>query len=221
MSGARLSVGHRLVLLGAGGHASVLLALVHATGYEVAGVCDPVLAAEGVPEWHSLPVLGGDEALGKLDPQFYSLVNGIGQLPGKDMRRRLFEHWHGKGFTFPTLVHPFSWVAEGVAMGAGVQVMAGAVIQPGCAIGDNSTINTGARLDHDCRVGAHVHIAPAATLCGQVTVADHAFIGAGATLVQGLEVGSGATIGAGVTCVRSVAPGEVLIGSPNRRLTKP
>jgi UDP-perosamine 4-acetyltransferase len=215
------SVGHRLVLLGAGGHAKVLLSLVRATGYEVAGLCDPALVAKGVREWQGLPVLGDDGALDQLDSQLYSLVNGIGQLPGKNERRRLFELWHGKGFRFPTLIHPFSWVAEGVDMGAGVQVMAGAVIQPGCTIGDNSTINTGARLDHDCCLGAHVHVAPGATLCGQVTVADQAFIGAGATLAQCLEVGAGATVGAGVTCVRSVAPGDVLIGSPNRKLAVP
>ena len=35
------------VLLGAGGHARVLLALIRAAGYAVLGICDPHLSAEG------------------------------------------------------------------------------------------------------------------------------------------------------------------------------
>lgn len=205
-----------LVLLGAGGHAKVLLGLARAAGHVVVGVCDPAFQREQGGMWSGIPVLGGDEALEAVNPQSHALVNAIGPLPGRDARRRLYERYREMGFVFPALVHPFSWVDASVDLADGVQVMAGAVIQPDCTIGANTTINTRASVDHDCRVEAHVHIAPGATLCGGVSVAHGAYIGAGATIIQGLRVGGEAIVGAGTTCVRSVEAGAVVLGASAR-----
>lgn len=199
-----------LVMLGAGGHAKVLLSLIHACELSVAGICDPQLSKNGAAFWNGVPVLGGDDALDKLDTAVYGLVNGVGQLPRQDMRQRLYERYRAKGFVFPFLVHPFSWVSEDVVLDDGVQIMAGAVLQPGSQVGNNSIINTRVSVDHDCRIGEHVHIAPGATLCGSVNIAPGSFIGAGATIIHGVSVGSRAIVGAGVTCIRSLDSGEVL-----------
>lgn len=209
-----------LVLLGAGGHAKVLLALALAAGYAVEGVCDPQLAAANVSEWRGIPVLGGDDALAGLDPQKVGLINGVGQIPKQDNRCRLYGIWREKGFEFPALIHPSAWVAVDTKLADGVQVMAGVVIQPDCAIGANTIINTRASVDHDCAVGAHVHIGPGATLCGGIQVADSVYIGAGATVIHGISIGSGAIVGAGVACVRNVKVGEVVMGAPVRRSLK-
>lgn len=205
-----------LILLGAGGHAKVLLALARAAGLTVRGVCDPALAAQGAGEWNALPVLGGDEALERIDPAAVGLVLGVGQLVGQERRAAMYARLAQKGFTFPPLVHPAAWVAPSVRIAPGVQVMAGAVVQPDCTIGENSIINTRASIDHDCRIGANVHIAPAATLCGGVMVADLAFVGSGATVIQGLSIGEGAVVGAGTTLLQDLPAGSYALGSPTR-----
>ncbi|KPF68691.1 hypothetical protein IP84_08615 [beta proteobacterium AAP99] len=205
-----------LVLLGAGGHARVLVALARAAGYPVLGVCDPALAADAVSRWEDLDVLGDDAALDRLPPDRVALVLGIGQLATGTLRERLYTGWSAKGYDFPALVHPTAWVAPDVALGDGVQVMAGAVIQPGCEIGANSIVNTRAGVDHDCHLGRNVHVAPGANLCGTVTVEDGAFIGAGATVIQGLRVGARAIVGAGVTLVRDLAPATTVVGAANQ-----
>lgn len=205
-----------LVLLGAGGHARVLAALARSAGHPVLGVCDPILAANAVSRWEDLDVLGGDRALDQLPPERVVLVLGIGQLATSTMRERLYAEWRARGYDFPVLIHPTAWIAPGVVLRDGVQVMAGAVIQPGCDIGANSIVNTRACVDHDCRIGRDVHIAPGATLCGTVTVEDGAFVGAGATVIQGLRIGARAVVGAGVTLVRDLAPTTTVIGAPNR-----
>ena len=202
-----------LIMLGAGGHAKVLLALARAAGHAVIGVCDPQLAQEGHRDWRGIPVLGGDEVLASLNPDEAGLINGIGQRAGSDQRQRFYERLADAGFSFPPLVHPFAWVDDTVTLGAGVQIMAGAILQPDSRIGENSIVNTGARIDHDCSVGAHVHIAPGATLCGGVRVGNGAFVAAGATVIQGLEIGEGAILGAGATLVRHQAPGTALVGA--------
>jgi sugar O-acyltransferase (sialic acid O-acetyltransferase NeuD family) len=205
-----------LVLLGAGGHARVLAALARAAGLLVLGVCDPALAVDAVSNWENLDVLGDDGALDRLTPDRVTLMLGVGQLVAGTLRERLYTSWRARGYYFPALVHPAAWVAPGVVLGEGVQVMAGAVIQPGCEIGENSIINTRVGVDHDCRIGRNVHVAPGATLCGTVTVEDGAFIGSGATVIQGVRIGGRAVVGAGVTMVRDLAPRETIIGAANR-----
>lgn len=205
-----------LILLGAGGHARVMAALACAAGRSVLGVCDPALAANSVARWENLNVLGDDGELDQLPPDRVALMLGVGQLAAGNLRARLYASWRARGYDFPALVHPAAWVAPGVVLGDGVQVMAGAVIQPNCEIGDNSIINTGASVDHDCRIGRDVHVAPGATLCGTVTIEDGAFIGAGATVIQGLRIGTRAVVGAGVTLVRDLAPSTTILGAANR-----
>lgn len=196
-----------LTLIGAGGHARVLQELAQASGRQFLGVCDPHLASQGETTWRGLPVLGGDEALEEIDPSSVGLVNGIGQLVGSQARRDLYERLNTAGFTFPPLVHPAAWVACSATLSEGVQVMAGAIVQPDCRVNRNVIINTRASVDHDCVIGQHVHIAPGATLCGGVQVGEGAFIGAGAVIIQGIRVGVGAVVGAGVILTRDLDAG--------------
>lgn len=205
-----------LVLLGAGGHARVLLALARAAGLAVLGVCDPRLVTDGTQRWDGVDVLGDDAALNRHPPDAVQLMLGLGQLATGSPREHLYRAWRARGYEFPVLIHPAAWVAPDAIFAAGAQVMAGAVVQPGCEIGENSILNTCASVDHDCRIGADVHIAPGATLCGAVTVGSGAFVGAGATVVQGLRIGERAVVGAGVTLVRDLAPSTTVLGAPNR-----
>lgn len=205
-----------LVLLGAGGHARVLVALARAAGHQVLGVCDPTLAGRAVSRWEDMDVLGDDGALDRLPPERVALMLGIGQLATGTLRERLYAAWRARGYDVPALVHPTAWVAPDVMLGDGVQVMAGAIIQPGSEIGENSIVNTRASVDHDCHIGCDVHVAPGATLCGAVTVEDGAFIGAGATVIQGLRVGAHAVVGAGVTLVRDLTSATTILGAANR-----
>lgn len=206
------------VLLGAGGHARVLLALARSVGVPLLGVCDPHLQVAQQSEWEGLKVLGNDEALDQYGPDKVDLVLGVGQIPKNDARVRIYAEWNKRGYLFPPLVHPSAWVAPDVELPDGVQIMAGAVLQPGCTLGQNIIINTRASIDHDCLIGSNVHIAPGAVLCGGVEVGSGTFIGAGAVLIQGLHIGHSAIVGAGVTLVRDLPSGLIITGAANRYL---
>jgi UDP-perosamine 4-acetyltransferase len=194
----------RCILMGAGGHGRVVLALARAAGMDVHSVCDPVLHAADRKAWEGLEVLGDDTAIEQLPPDRVLLLLGVGQLPQDTRREAIFSTWHKRGYRFPPLIHPHAWVAPESSLAEGIQIMAGAVVQPGCSIGENTIVNTAASVDHDCMIGPHVHIAPGATLCGAVRVADGAFIGAGAVVIQGISIGARAMIGAGTTVLRDV-----------------
>lgn len=210
----------RLIMLGAGGHASVLHALALSAGHRITGVCAPELAASGAATWRGVPVLGDDTALANMDPSGVGLINGVGQLVGSRARQTVYGRMKGSGFRFPALIHPTAWVADSVGLKDGVQVMAGVIIQPDSTIGENSIVNTNASIDHDCIIGRHVHIAPGATLCGGVSIGDGAFIGAGSTVIQNMAIGKDAIVGAGAVVIQDLESGTKLIGAAMRRMNQ-
>jgi sugar O-acyltransferase (sialic acid O-acetyltransferase NeuD family) len=205
----------RCILIGAGGHGCVILALARAAGMDVNAVSDPVLTTAGQKTWEGLEVLAQDAAIEQMPAEHVQLLLGMGQLPKGTRREDLFSTWRRRGYRFPVLVHPHAWVAPGSRLAEGVQIMAGAVVQPGCSIGENSIVNTAAGVDHDCTIGSHVHIAPGATLCGGVQVDEGAFIGAGAVVIQGIRIGARAVVGAGTTVLRDLGSGHQLTRTTN------
>jgi sugar O-acyltransferase (sialic acid O-acetyltransferase NeuD family) len=197
-----------LILVGAGGHAKVVAALAMAAGRKLAGVCDPTLATAGVTEWRGAPVLGADDALAGFAPQDFELALGIGTVPGSRLRAERYHALTALGYRFPVLVHPSAVVDASASLAAGVQIMAGVVVQPDARIGCNTIVNTGAVVEHDSEVGAHVHLAPRTVLCGGVHVGDETFIGASATVLSQIIIGRRCLIAAGSTLARALADGS-------------
>lgn len=206
-----------VILLGAGGHAKVLLSLMRAAGFDVLGVTAPELMASGVAEWRGIPVLNLDDELTGLSPTDVALVNGVG---AQQPRKRLFERFKVKGYDFPVLIHPTAWVDSLAMLDEGVQVMAGAIVQVDTRLGKNVIVNTNASVDHDCLIEDHVHIAPGASVCGHVRVKEGAFIASGASVVIGIEIGEYAVAGAGASIVRDIEPGTVVLPAAVRKQKK-
>src|SRR5262245_45806666 len=140
MQRVRVVMSPETVLLGAGGHGVVVTALAMACGIRPTGVIDPRNdALERVPE--ALWVEASDEAVFRFEPREVRLLNGVGTNRPATVRAKIFETFRERGYAFPTLVHPYSWTGLTVELGEGVQVMAGAVVQPRTRIGANSIVN--------------------------------------------------------------------------------
>jgi UDP-perosamine 4-acetyltransferase len=193
----------KLILLGAGGHAKVVLEALNSSGITPAACLDPDARLHGTALL-GVPVEGGDERLAGHPPASAALVLGVGApRPGK-LRKALFERYRAQGYAFPPVVAASALCAESVTLGAGAQVLTRAVVHPGSSVGENAIVNTGAIVEHDCAVGAHAHIAPGVVLCGGVRVGAEAFVGAGAVLLPGVRVGRGALVAAGVVVRKDV-----------------
>lgn len=195
---------NRLVVIGGGGHASVLLSLIRSLGtYDIAGIIDDGLE-KGVSR-HGLAVLGGEDRLPGLRAEGVThACIGIGNI---GVRASLFGRLKDMGYVIPALVHPSAVVDDGAAIGEGAQVMAGCIIQPGVSVGANTIINTGSVIDHDCVIGAHAHIGPGAVLSGRAYAGEGTLVGAGAVLASGTRVGAGATVCAGSVVTNDVPDG--------------
>ncbi|MFH6597914.1 acetyltransferase [Ectopseudomonas khazarica] len=200
--------------MGAGGHARVVLDVLRLRGYQLRGVCAPELLAGS--QWHGVDVLGDDAVLDELSCDEVWLANGVGLALRGMARRRIQEAYLARGYSWLTLEHPSSLCASDTWLACGVQLMAGAVVQPGCRLETGVVINTRATVDHDCQLGEHVFVGPGAVLCGAVKVDRGAFIGAGAVILPGIHLGEDAIIGAGAVVMRSVEAGCTAVGNPAR-----
>jgi sugar O-acyltransferase (sialic acid O-acetyltransferase NeuD family) len=148
------------------------------------------------------------------EPRDVQLVNGVGSVASTSRRQNVYDRFTREGYRFAAVVHPSAIVALEMQLGDGVQILAGAVLQPGSVIGSNAVINTGAIVDHDCALGAHVHISPRAVLSGGVRVGAGAHIGTGASVIQGISIGAGSIVGAGAVVVSDVPSGVTTLGVP-------
>ncbi len=201
------------MLLGAGGHARVLLSTL-LSGVPVIGFADP----GGAPsELLGVQHLGGDEAVLAHDPGQILLVNGVGSAGKIANRLRVYEYFRTRGYAFASVIHPSAVIAPERELRDGVQVMAGAILQTGCIVEEDCIINTGARVDHDCIVRAHAHVAPGAVLSGGVEVGARAHIGAGAVVIQGVRIGDDSVVGAGAVVLSDVPALSTVVGVPARQ----
>lgn len=204
-----------VIVLGAGGHAKVLINALQLCSVEILGITDPAPTLVG-QDVLGVPIIGTDDELKNHSAEKVQLVNGLGSVGLPKARYRLFDECKKQGFAFATVVHPTAIVAADVEIGEGSQIMAGAVLQPGVSIGDNAVINTRASLDHDCTIGSHTHIAPGVTLSGNVHVGNEAHVGAGASVVQGVKIGNDSLVGAGSVVLKDIPAGVKAYGCPTK-----
>jgi sugar O-acyltransferase (sialic acid O-acetyltransferase NeuD family) len=192
-------------VLGAGGHARVVVATLLDLGHNVSSVWDDD------PRSHGTTCLGVAirGAIGEA-PRDVETVIAVGSNAARARLAR--EH----GFPWASAVHPRAYVHPTAQIGAGSVVFAGAIVQPQAVLGDHVIVNTAASVDHDCRLGDFVHIGPGVHLCGDVRIDEGALLGVGAVARPGTRIGAWATVGAGAVVVEAVAAGATAIGVPAR-----
>lgn len=191
-----------VLLLGAGGHARVLIDLLLQQQVNIVGLVAPVIG--DTPEFHNIEHFLSDDDVFQFDAAEIELVNAIGSIPNDNsLRQRLYEHFKQAGYIFRRITAPSAVVSQFAILHQGVQLLPGCIVNA-AEIKENSIVNTGAIIEHDVKIGRHCHIAPGAVICGGVIVSDNVHVGAGATIIQGIEVGEGAIIGAGSVVTKDV-----------------
>ncbi|MGB5161623.1 MAG: acetyltransferase [Thermoanaerobaculia bacterium] len=200
------SLPDKIVVVGAGGHAKVVIATVRAAGGDVVAAYDDDHDRWG-QQILGVPINGpiSSEAIGNA-PAIIAIGNNRAR---QSIAERLHAQW-------VSVCHPNTTVHSSVLLGPGTVVFAGSVIQPDATIGAHSILNTAATVDHDCIVGDFVHIGPGVCLCGGVTVDEGVLLGVGAKVAPNVEVGPWSTAGAGAVCVVDVPGSTTVVGVPAR-----
>lgn len=196
-------------LIGAGGHAKVVLEVLQRTESNNISVWDDDVARDA--ELCLGLAIETPISIDKL-PRLGHVAIGSNAV-----RRRFAVAVVDSGRALQAVVHPAASVSSHSVIADGAFVAANAVVGPDARVGRAAIINHGAIIDHDCRVGAFSHIAPSVTLGGGVTIGEDCLIGVGAIIMPGLVIADRVVIGAGAVLTRSVnIEGAVLKGVPAR-----
>jgi len=202
-----------IIVIGAGGHAKVLLDTLLNQEQGIIGIVDKEISTLE-KELLGIRIIGTDDFVLHYQTEKILLVNGIGSIKNTSIRKYIYDQFKEKGYSFANVIHSSAIIAKDVTLSEGVQVMAGGIIQTGSTIGPNTIINTRSSIDHDCKIGAHVHIAPGVIISGGVEIGDGVHIGTGAVLIQGIKIGSNSLVGAGSVVIRDVIAETTVIGVP-------
>ncbi len=202
---------NRLGIIGAGGHAKVVIDAIEAGANEwsIVGLFDDAAGR------HGEMVLGysvlGDTSLKELRTHgLAAIFVAIGENSVREQIVRRLEPW----FHWPTIIHPNAFVSRHATIEKGSLVCAGATIQVAARIGRFAIINTAASVDHDCVIEDFTHLGPGVHLGGSVSIAEGGFLGVGASVLPSLSVGKWSLVGAGSVVTRSVGQYLTVVGSP-------
>ena len=199
-----------LVILGAGGHAKVVLATAMAAGWSCLSLYDDDASKQGQE------ILGvtisGQLPSADLFPDCWAVI----AFGGNALRKQVAHRY--PTLRWATVVHPSAVVHESVRLGFGTVVFAGCVIQPDTVIGSHCIINTSTSVDHDCQLGDFVHVAPGANLAGSVILGSEVFLGIGVSVIPGVRIGEATIVGAGACVVGNLASQITAIGVPARKI---
>lgn len=167
----------------------------------------------------SLHILPGAELITNLPELYRRFANqdiqytlGFGNpLRRFEMYNKLREH---QGVLCSTISNKASISSTQTHIGAGCNILSGAIISNQVHIGIGSIVYFNCIITHGCQIGQFAEISPGAILLGNCSVGDFTHIGAGAKILPGIKIGKHAIIGAGAVVARDIPDYSVAIGVP-------
>jgi sugar O-acyltransferase (sialic acid O-acetyltransferase NeuD family) len=197
-----------ILVVGAGGHAKVVIDAVLSSGCGIIGLYDDNPALGGTELVRGVRVMGDTSMVERDWRKGFKIIIAIGE---NRLRRRLSFRWKvGYGIaTAPSVV-----LGRGVAIGAGSMLLPSATVNIDSVVGDHVILNTSCSVDHDCRIGDYAHIAPGSVLGGNVTVGEGTFLGIGARIIPGIRIGRWSVVGSGAVVTRDLPDNCTAVGVP-------
>lgn len=176
----------RLHIVGAGGHAKVIIELAKDLKREIKGVYDKDSTKFGT-KILGIPI----EDQSKLKNCNLRVL-----AVGNNYIRKSITH---SDHRYATLIHPKATISKTAQIANGSVIFANAIIQSMSEVGKHVIINTGTQIDHDCVIEDYCHIAPGTTICGDVRVGESTFVCAGCTVIPQVSIEKENIIAAGAT----------------------
>lgn len=201
-----------IILLGAKGHAKVIIDMLHKQSQEV---YDDIFLLDDNADLIGKSIMG-HKILGPIsDCVKYPDSRFIISIGKNHVRKALAEKYD---LNYISVIHPNAVIGEDVTIAKGTVVMAGAVINSGVTIGEHCIVNTGSTIDHDCRLASYVHLSPGVHLGGTVKIDSETWMGIGSCCKNNINVGERVIVGAGGIVVHDILESGTYVGVPAKKI---
>lgn len=205
----------KIVILGAGGHAGVIIDLLRSLA-DVNSPMELELLDDNLPEE---TLAFGIKVAGKITrcleyPASTKFVIGIGN---NQIRKEISQKYD---LEYISLIHPSATVGNDIEIKEGSVIMAGAVINTASHIGKHCIINTGATVDHNSDIDDFVHISPGVHMGGNVRIGKNCWLGLGSSIKNGVTICDNVTVGVGSVVIKDIIEPGTYFGVPVTQRTK-
>jgi len=199
-----------LVIVGAGGHGSVVAETAELMGHwkSIVFFDDHKPTGTIVHKWK---ITGTITDLMHQSAHYTDCVVAIGR---NTLRLSISEKLLEQNLNLVSIVHPAAIVSPNCSIEQGCAILAGAVVTIGSHIGMSSIVNNAATVNHDCVIGAGVHVGPNVGLGGNVTIGKESWIGIGANVKHRINIGSNVIVGCGAAVVNDIDDACTVVGIP-------
>ena len=215
-------MGKQIIILGGLGNGSVIAnAIIDANKrgdneWEFAGYLNDRIEKGGTIE--GFPVRGDLKDCMELAKEDYYFINTIFRIDGQQERLDMFESFGIPDSKLATFIHPLSYIAPNVELGAGSVVMPNVSISSGTSFGKGCLIMVGATIGHNNTIGSYCHFAAQCCLGAYMTIGGGVHIGLNAITRENITIGSNATLGMGSVLTKNIGENEIWAGNPARFL---
>ena len=198
----------RLIIIGAGGHATSCADVACAAGYKHLVFVDRGKAGQ---ELMGFPIL---DSVPEEDNEVHLLI-AVGD---NAVRERIYEEMTAQfpQARFPAIIHPAASVSSFARAGPGTVVMAGAVVGSRTRCGRCCIVNTRAAIDHVCVLEDFASLAPGAVTGGAVSIGERTAICIAAVIKHHIRVGRDSVIGACAYVNKPIGDQVIAYGVPAR-----
>lgn len=199
-----------LVIVGAGGHGSVVAETAELMGRWKSIVFFDDHKPKG-SNFHNWQVIGSLADLIIHSDQFSDCVVAVGK---NSLRHSICHRLLEKNLQLVSIVHPTAIVSPNCTIGDGCAILAGAVVNIGSRIGMASIVNNAATVNHDCEISPGVHIGPNVGIGGNVSIGKESWIGIGANVIHRIRIGRNVIVGSGAAVVDHIEDSCTVVGVP-------
>jgi sugar O-acyltransferase (sialic acid O-acetyltransferase NeuD family) len=184
--------------------------------YEVEGFLNDYLSPGDTINQY--PVLGGLEDIGNFLEKDYFFIWAIHSITHAPLRTRLFDQCNIPDEKLVTLIHPQTFIGEGVVLEPGVMVMANSYIGPMTKIGKCTFVMANCSIGHNDDIGPFCHFSVGATLSSVLKIGKGCDVALNATVMEKVTMGDFSVAGAGSMVLKDVESYQVVVGNPARHL---
>ena len=135
------------------------------------------------------------------------------------LRYKMFKIFNDMGGTLTSVVSPYAHVGKhDNRIGAGANIMTGAIITSGVNIGIGSLLNLHCTIGHDCTLGDFVELSPGVRISGNCTIGNFVSLGTNATVIPHIRIGNNVVVGAGSVVTKDIPDNSLVVGVPGKIL---